>query len=90
MDWWKNTLVLSSKRKIVLEWLELEIVLEQTLLSFLLLSLRLLIDAAQKKQSMVRNLDVDAIYTSTAKTFKQTFSSRLGTFVWWYVHLDSI
>ena len=49
MDWWKNTLVLSSKRKIVLEWLELEIVLEQTLLSFLLLSLRLLIDAAQKK-----------------------------------------
>ena len=48
MDWWKNTLVLSSKRKIVLEWLELEIVLEQTLLSFLLLSLKLLIDAAQK------------------------------------------
>ena len=35
--------------------------------------------------SVVGNLDDLAICTSTAKILKQTFSSRIGTFICWYV-----
>ena len=39
----------------------------------------------EKQPTLVRYLDDVVICTSTAKTFRQTFSSRIGTFIWWYV-----
>ena len=46
-----------------------------------------LLDAAKKHKqpTVMGSLDDVAICTSTAKTFEQIFSSRIGAFICWYV-----
>ena len=43
----------------------------------------------KKKSTAAWNLDDVAICTSTTKTFKQTFSSHIGAFIWWYVNCSA-
>ena len=38
--------------------------------------------SAKKQSTLAGNLDDVATCTSTAKTFKQTFFPRTGTFIW--------
>ena len=60
--------------------------------AFLAIFITITLDAAQKTASCGwKSIWCCYLYTSTmtTKTFKQTFTSRIGTFIWWYVHCSA-